>query len=93
MAHIKEELQKHPQLEELLKPEFDEETWKTITELGAPSRFLFVTNKGFSNLNKSIPNVWVEFEADPEKPLTFEKEINESVELSLWQVTYIIKNA
>jgi len=92
MAHIREELEKHPQLEELLKSEFDEETWKTITELGAGSRFLFITNNGIPNLNKAIPNVWIEFEADPEKPLTFEKEIIEPDKSSLWQITYIIKN-
>jgi len=84
MMHISEAVKKYPQLIPLLKDEFDEEVWHDMIFYGATSRFL-----------PRIPNPIVYFEADLEKPLTFEKEDDgeeDSHIVGIKTIIYTIKN-
>jgi len=85
MMHISEAVKKYPQLVPLLKGEFDEKVWHDMIFYGATSRFLV-----------GIPNPIVYFEADLEKPLTFEKEEEEGEPdtfiVGIKTIIYTIKN-
>lgn len=82
--HISEAVKKHPELVSLLKEEFDEEVWDQMIRIGETSRFLV-----------GVPNPRVHYEADPAKPLTFEKEGDEEEDSHIVGnrvIIYTIKN-
>jgi hypothetical protein len=65
----------------LLKPEFEKEVWDRLILLGEGSRFLLW-----------VPSVQIRWDADPKKPLTFEKEELEEEFSHTSNLIYTIKN-
>lgn len=81
MEHIREAVKEHPQLEKLLKPQFEDEVWEKMMVYGEGSRFF-----------PGVSSVLVYFEAEDEKPLKFEREIKTDENNRIELVTYTVKN-